>query len=103
MPSDLTPKKKSPATDRHELSQYDRKVHRACTAMVAATTAELARLDVPFFNTRPDLVLTAQSSDCGAALRNPHPERGSEGRLDEAELRELQAKMLVLLEDLCSE
>lgn len=61
--------------------------------MVAATTAELARLDVPFFNTRPDLVLR----------KTPPKEPGSEGRLDEAQVRELQAKMLVLLEDLCSE
>lgn len=83
----------SPITDLQELAQYDLKVHRACTAMVAATTAELARLGVPFFNTRPELLWS----------NNDGERRKTDGLLDESQLRELQAKMLVLLEDLCSE
>lgn len=86
--------------------------------MVAATTAELARLGVPFFNIRPELLLpnlsSAPRSAPGAGLRKGHnedddddDERRSEKvkdtQLDESKLRELQAKMLVLLEDLCSE
>lgn len=62
--------------------------------MVAATTAELARLGVPFFNTRPELLVS--NSEDGER-------RKTEGLLDESQLRELQAKILVLLEDLCSE
>lgn len=114
-------KNKSPATDLQEISQYDRKVHRACMAMVAASTAELARLGVPFFNISPELLLPNLSSAprgaSGAGLRKSHNEdddddvdnderRGEkvkDTQLDESQLRELQAKMLVLLEDLCSE
>lgn len=62
--------------------------------MVAATTAELARLGVPFFNTRPELLVSNSEDGEG---------RKTEGLLDESQLRELQAKILVLLEDLCSE
>ncbi|MCJ1464808.1 hypothetical protein MMC07_003422 [Pseudocyphellaria aurata] len=80
----------SPETDRNELLLYDRKVHRACADMVAATTAELARLGVPFFNTRSDLLSKSDATRHTA-------------QLDNHQLRELQNKMLVLLEDLCSE
>ena len=76
--------------------------------MVAATTAELARLGVPFFNNRHDLLVRTPPSSIGS--RNPRHEYADDERkrsdtlkLDESQLRELQAKMLVLLEDLCSE
>lgn len=80
--------------------------------MVAATTAELTRLGVPFFNTRTDLLLPKSSGTPGR--KRGHDDDDADGekggknetgknKLDEAQLRELQAKMLGLLEDLCSE
>ena len=71
--SDLPPEK--------ELEIFDRKVHKACKEMVAATTKELERLGVPFFCT-------------DGRLKENFGEGG---------LVKLQMKMLELLEDLCGD
>ncbi len=61
-----------------ELALYDRKVHRACGEMVAATRGELGRLGIPFFG-------------------------GGEGKVGEEELRVLQKRMVEFLEEFCQE
>lgn len=61
-----------------ELEIFDKKVYRACKQMVASTTQELGKLEVPFFCTKV-------------------------GSMGEEELGRLRGKMLELLEDLCGE
>ena len=65
-----------------ELEIYDKKVYRACLEMAAATTKELAKLEVPFFCTMKGLV-------------------SGKGTITGDELVGLQKRMLELLEDLC--
>lgn len=79
--------------------------------MHAATTAELARLDVPFFSTRVELVSRRGSSRGADGAGEGEREReqsvgvpageAREGTVDERELKALQLRMLGLLEDLC--
>ena len=81
--------------------------------MHAATTAELARLDVPFFSTRVELVSRRGSSRGADGAEEGERERereqsvgvpageAREGTVDERELKALQLRMLGLLEDLC--
>ena len=57
--------------------------------MVAATTAELERLGVPFFRMQKSLVV-------GKGMKE-------EGKIDEEELQRLRMKMAGLLEDLCKD
>jgi hypothetical protein len=71
-----------------EMEIYDKKVYRACQEMVAATTKELAKLEVPFFCTTRGLV-----SGKGTVR--------TKGTITEDELVGLQKRMLELLEDLC--
>ena len=71
-----------------EMELYDRKVHKACGEMVAATGRELRRLEVPFFCTLEGLV-----GGEGDGKRK--------GRVSEGEMGELRGRMMVLLEDLC--
>ena len=54
--------------------------------MIAATTAELERLGVPFFRMQKDLVVGKGEKE--------------EGKIDEEELQRLRMKMVGLLEDL---
>lgn len=68
-----------------ELALYDRKVHRACGEMVAATRGELGRLGIPFFG-----------GGEGGMVRG-------EGRIGEEELRVLQKRMVEFLEEFCQE
>ena len=71
-----------------EMEIYDKKVYKACQEMAAATTKELAKLEVPFFCTMKGLV-----SGKGTERRK--------GTITEEELVGLQKRMLELLEDLC--
>ncbi|KAK3172104.1 hypothetical protein OEA41_004189 [Lepraria neglecta] len=71
-----------------ELEIYDKKVYRACLEMAAATTKELAKLEVPFFCTMKGLVSGKGKSKI-------------KGTITEDELVGLQKRMLELLEDLC--
>ncbi|RMD41199.1 hypothetical protein DV735_g3934, partial [Chaetothyriales sp. CBS 134920] len=63
------------STNRAELAAYDAKVHRGLVAMQADFTRQLRNLGVPLF-----------------AI--------SQKKLDKGELKELQQRMLALLEDL---
>jgi len=85
----------SPEEMAKELETFDMKVYRAQTQMVKEMMAALRNLGVPFFGTRSELVRipgkeVAQGKDC-------------QGMIDEAELIKLQRRMLVILEDLCSD
>lgn len=80
--SDLAPEK--------ELEIFDKKVYRACKQMVAATTEELRKLEIPFFCTLKALVTV------GGEVKE-------KGMIYDAELVTLQARMLELLEDLSGE
>lgn len=64
-----------------ELALYDRKVHRACGEMVAATRGELGRLGIPFFG----------GGEAAA------------GKVGGEELRVLQKRMVEFLEEFCQE
>ena len=76
-------------TEKAELERFDKKVYIACREMVAATTAELERLGVPFFRMQKDLVVGKGKKE--------------EGKIDEEELQRLRMKMAGLLEDLCKD
>ena len=65
--------------------------------MHKATVEELKGLGIPFFGTSKSCLIEASSQA-----------KGTEGeklakKLDEKELKELQKRMLVLLEELCQE
>ena len=78
-----------PHTEKAELERFDKKVYIACREMVAATTAELERVGVPFFRIQKGLVVGKGEKE--------------EGKIDEEELQRLRMKMLGLLEDLCKD
>jgi hypothetical protein len=86
----------SPEEMKRELETYDMKVHRAQTQMVKEMMGALRRMGVPFFGTRVELVKIAGKETPGA------PKDGL-GMIEEVELVRLQRKMLVMLEDLCSD
>jgi hypothetical protein len=88
----------SPEEMAKELETFDMKVYRAQTQMVKEMMAALKRLGVPFFGTRSELVRVQGKEGAGAGARD-----GEKGMIDEAELVSLQRRMLVILEDLCSD
>lgn len=81
--------------------------------MTADSTSELARLGVPFFSIRPELVRRGGASterrsesdtETWAEAGRTSREYGMEGEmLDEEELSALRRRMIALLEDLCAE
>jgi hypothetical protein len=79
-----------------ELETFDMKVYKAQTQMVKEMMAALRKLGVPFFGTKSDLVRVAgkEGGDDG---------KDGQGMIEEAELIKLQRRMLVILEDLCSD
>jgi hypothetical protein len=85
LPSSETNKVKTPEREQAELSQYDSKVYRACKAMTEAQTSSLKVLGVPFFGTKPHLILHESEEP---SLN------GSEQKIAKSQLLELQRKML---------
>jgi Protein of unknown function (DUF2458) len=67
------------------------KVYRAQVQMVKEMSAKLKSFGVPFFGTKNDLV------------QRPGEAVVEGKKITEAELVELQRKMIVMLEDLCNE
>lgn len=86
----------SPEEMAKELETFDMKVYKAQTQMVKEMMAALRKLGVPFFGTKSDLVRVAgkEGGDDG---------KYGQGMIEEAELIKLQRRMLVILEDLCSD
>jgi len=90
----------SPDELAEELKTFDMKVYRAQTQMVKEMSVKLKGLGVPFFGTRTELVRTKARED---APGYDEASNQSKEMIDEADLVELQRKMLVILEDLCRE
>lgn len=86
----------SPEELAKELETFDMKVYKAQTQMAREMSAKLRSLGVPFFGTKRELVRIAGSSGSEAG-------KDQNGMIDEAELVMLQRKMLVILEDMCSD
>jgi hypothetical protein len=89
-----------------ELRIFDGKVYRAQVQMVKEMSAKLKGYGVPFFGIRGELVRREGEVKIGGV------ERGGKGvgvdgmddkRVGEAELVELQRRMIGILEDLCRE
>lgn len=76
-----------------ELANYDLKIYNALESMVEALTRELKTQRIPFFAIDKSLVEVSQAPGSGK----------ESGKLSEAELKDLQRRMLELLEDLCKE
>ena len=86
--------KKDELSEEQELKMYDRKVHKACKEMVAATAKELKKLEVPFFCIIEGLV--SEKGDGKAQGKR-------KDTITEQDLVELRGRMMALLEDLCGE
>jgi hypothetical protein len=75
----------TPEREQAELSQYDAKVYRACKAMTEAQTSSLKVLGVPFFGTKPHLILHESEEPSSNT---------SKEKITKSQLLELQRKML---------
>lgn len=82
----------TPEREQAELSQYDAKVYRACKAMTEAQTSALKVLGVPFFGTKPHLIL--HESEEPSSNVSTDPKAGSDQMISKAQLLDLQRKML---------
>lgn len=77
--------------------------------MSAATTAELARLGVPFFALDPALIITndkKEEEEEGGVGGGEHKDRGAgghNGKISRKEVEEFKRRMLTLLQDLCGD
>ncbi|KAF4552251.1 Hypothetical protein D9617_10g072320 [Elsinoe fawcettii] len=76
---------------KSELDDFDSKIHRAQTQMVIAMTAELKAIGVPFFGTNADLILPGI---------NEMGDNGTTNGITNTELRALQHRMIIYLEDM---
>ncbi|KAK0930214.1 hypothetical protein LTR91_008035 [Friedmanniomyces endolithicus] len=77
-----------------ELAEFDRKIYAAQTSMEAAMSGQLKGLGVPFFGTRPEMVLLAEERGSIAATSVSGP------TITESELLALRRKIVGHLEDL---
>jgi hypothetical protein len=84
-----------------ELRVFDGKVYRAQTQMVKEMSMKLKGLGVPFFGTKVELVRKRGEED--EKEEDKGNGKGEVKKIDEGQLVELQRKMIVILEDLCSE
>ena len=73
-----------------EMKKCDQKVHSAMMKMAAGIDRDLRAMGVPFYAIKHDLVILGEGKD----------DKPGSGRLDKGELRELQKKILQLLEEL---
>ncbi|KAG8626898.1 hypothetical protein KVT40_005843 [Elsinoe batatas] len=77
-----------------ELDAFDAKIYRAQMQMVAAMTAEMKALGVPFFGIEANLVLPDSSE---------RVQDNATKRITETELQNLQSRMISYLEDMYKE
>jgi hypothetical protein len=84
-----------------ELVAFDMKVYKAQSQMVAEMTARLRGHGIPFFGTKAELVRVKGKAKEKAGEDGSHAPKDENRTVDEADLVELQRKMLALLEDLC--
>lgn len=78
------------AADKNELEVFDKKVYGALAQLVKDYDAQLRKLGVPFYAIKHDLVVDERVIGGAATSYN----------LDKGELKEMQKKMLQILEDL---
>lgn len=79
--------------DQVELHNCDRRIHAAMTKMATEIDRELRGMGVPFYAIKHELVILEEGPD----------RAGIAGRLDKGELRDLQKRVLQLLEELFKE
>ncbi|KAI9050973.1 hypothetical protein LZ554_005083 [Drepanopeziza brunnea f. sp. 'monogermtubi'] len=91
----------SPDEFAREVETFDLKVYKAQLQMVKEMNAKLRSLGVPFFGTRVELVRPIGKEN--SATSGMPDSKAEKGMIDEAELVQLQRKMLAILEDLCSD
>ncbi|KAL9624371.1 MAG: hypothetical protein Q9160_001333 [Pyrenula sp. 1 TL-2023] len=87
----------APTTEQNaeELRKYDGKIYKALTEMSRAIDGELRGMGVPFFAIKHDLVALAKQDQDSLKKSD-----GNKQKLSREELKELQKKMIDLLEDL---
>jgi hypothetical protein len=93
----------SPEELAKELAAFDTKVYRAQNQMVTEMTARLRNFGVPFFGTKAELVRLKGKFTNRVDEGVSHAPKDGNRTIDEAELVELQKRMIALLEDLCSD
>jgi hypothetical protein len=76
------------------MSQYDAKVYRACKAMTEAQTSSLKVLGVPFFGTKPHLILHESEEPPSDADTGQKTGNSGGQKISKVQLLELQRKML---------
>jgi hypothetical protein len=81
----------TPEREKAELSQYDAKVYRACKAMTEAQTSSLKVLGVPFFGTKPHLIIFESSEPSSATDTE---QKSGNQKISKGQLLNLQRKML---------
>ncbi|KAH7400738.1 hypothetical protein DE146DRAFT_472595 [Phaeosphaeria sp. MPI-PUGE-AT-0046c] len=91
-----TPLLRTPEREQEELGQYDAKVYRACKAMTEAQSSSLKVLGVPFFGTRPHLILHETEEPDTKLGDDTHQNKARVGdqKITKKQLLELQRKML---------
>ncbi|TID25186.1 Serine/threonine-protein kinase [Venturia nashicola] len=85
----------TPEEDKAEIDKFDLKVYTASKKMSEHHSAELKRLGVPFFGVNPKLIIMNDIQQF-AATSDPL----SQATITEAELIDLQRRMIQYLEDL---
>jgi hypothetical protein len=90
----------TPEREQAELSQYDAKVYRACKAMTEAQTSSLKVLGVPFFGTKPHLILHESEEPISTSGTEQQSTKSSDQGITKSQLLELQRKMLNHLTEL---
>lgn len=81
--------------DQAELEKFDRKVYNASQQMSKAHGIDLKRLGVPFFGVDPKFIIANELQQTVAAR-----DALSQATITEAELLDLQRRMIQYLEDM---
>ena len=76
------------------MSAYDQKVYRASKAMVESQTSALKVLGVPFFGTRPFLIVHDDEQQSKSETSDSLAPDQNDGKITETQLLVLQRKML---------
>jgi hypothetical protein len=76
------------------MNGYDHKVYRASKAMVESQSSSLKVLGVPFFGTRPYLILHDEEQKPAPETADHLTPDQNDGKITETQLLNLQRKML---------
>jgi hypothetical protein len=86
--------RQTPEREQEEMSGYDQKVYRASKAMVESQSSSLKVLGVPFFGTRPYLILHDEEQKSASEMADSMTVDQHDGKITETQLLNLQRKML---------